>query len=103
MHRSGPDTLFSQRNAQNSLFSPVYQANRTDVVRRGDRALKAALFGREDANEFGAAFGNDRSFALFRRGYSGPCRAKTSCGGVWRAGDEETENYTYAIALQNDT
>ena len=21
----------------------------------------------------------------------------------WRAGDEETENYTYAIALQNDT
>lgn len=23
--------------------------------------------------------------------------------GNWRAGDEETENYTYAIALQNDT
>lgn len=22
---------------------------------------------------------------------------------TWRAGDEETENYTYAIALQNDT
>lgn len=23
-------------------------------------------------------------------------------GGVWRAEDDETENYVYAIALQND-
>ena len=36
-------------------------------------------------------------------GYSSAEEVETNSGGGWRAGDEETENYTYAIALQNDT
>ena len=34
---------------------------------------------------------------------SGGTRIEINALGKWRAGDEETENYTYAIALQNDT